>query len=45
MELLQMVHDLVLEGDEVAIHLVTQSDHDTSTKLSSRCVTLAKMPA
>jgi ATP-dependent Lon protease len=32
MELLQVVHDLVPEGDEVAVHLVTQSDMDTCVK-------------
>ena len=32
MEFLQMVHDLVLEGDEVEVHLVTQSDLDTCVK-------------
>ncbi len=29
MELLQMVHEMVPEGDEVAVHLVTQSDRET----------------
>jgi len=29
MELLQMVHDLVPEGDEVSVHLITQSDPET----------------
>jgi ATP-dependent Lon protease len=32
MELLQVVHDLVPEGDEGAVHLVTQSDMDTCVK-------------
>jgi len=32
MEFLQMVHDLVPEGDEVEVHLVTQSDLDTCVK-------------
>lgn len=32
MELLQMVHDLVEEGDEVRVHLVTQSDPDSCVK-------------
>jgi ATP-dependent Lon protease len=32
MEFLHMVHDLVPEGDEVAIHLVTQSDLDTCVR-------------
>lgn len=32
MEFLEMVHDLVPEGDEVAIHLVTQSDPETSVR-------------
>ena len=32
MEFLQMVHDLVPEGDEVAVHLKTQSDMDTCVK-------------
>jgi ATP-dependent Lon protease len=32
MEFLHMVHDLVPEGDEVAIHLVTQSDPETCVR-------------
>lgn len=32
MEFLQMVHDLVPEGDEVAVHLVTQSDDVSCVK-------------
>ena len=32
MELLQMIHDLVPEGDEVAVKLITQSDADTAMK-------------
>jgi ATP-dependent Lon protease len=32
MELLQMIHELVPEGDEVAVHLITQSDADTAEK-------------
>lgn len=32
MEFLHMVHDLVPEGDEIAVHLVTQSDAETSQK-------------
>ena len=32
MEFLQMVHDLVPEGDEVAVHLKTQSDKETCVK-------------
>jgi len=32
MEFLQMVHDLVEEGDETRVHLVTQSDPDTCVK-------------
>jgi len=32
MEFLQMVHDLVSEGDEVAVHLRTQSDQDSCVK-------------
>lgn len=32
MEFLQMVHDLVPEGDEAEVHLVTQSDPDTCVK-------------
>ena len=32
MEFLQMIHGLVSEGDEVAVHLVTQSDVDTFVK-------------
>ena len=32
MELLQMIHDLVPEGDEVAVHLKTQSDADSCIK-------------
>lgn len=34
MEFLQMVHDLVPEGDEVSVHLVTQSDSETCVKQS-----------
>lgn len=32
MEFLQMVHDLVPDGDEVAVHLFTQVDSDTCEK-------------
>jgi ATP-dependent Lon protease len=32
MEFLQMIHHLVEEGDEVKVHLVTQSDLDTCVK-------------
>lgn len=32
MEFLQMVHELVEEGDEVKVHLVTQSEPDTCVK-------------
>lgn len=32
MEFLQMVHDLVPEGDEVEVHLVTYADSDTSER-------------
>lgn len=32
MEFLQMVHELVEEGDEVKVHLVTQSDPDSCVK-------------
>jgi ATP-dependent Lon protease len=32
MEFLQMVHDLVEEGDEVSVHLITQSDPATCVK-------------
>lgn len=32
MEFLVMVHDLVPEGDEAAVHLITQSDADTCIK-------------
>ena len=32
MEFLQMVHETVEEGDEVAVHLVTQSDPDSCVK-------------
>jgi len=32
MEFLQLVYDLVPEGDEVAVHLVTQSDADTCVR-------------
>ena len=32
MEFLQMVHDLVAEGDEVEVHLVTQSDRESCLK-------------
>ena len=29
MEFLQMIHELVPEGDEVSVHLITQSDRET----------------
>ena len=32
MELLQVVHDLVPEGDEAAVHLITQSDADSCVR-------------
>jgi ATP-dependent Lon protease len=32
MELLQMIHELVPEGDEVTVHLITQSDPETCVK-------------
>ena len=32
MEFLQLVHDLIPEGDEVEVHLVTQSDPDSCVK-------------
>jgi ATP-dependent Lon protease len=32
MEFLQLVHDLVPEGDEAVVHLVTQSDADTCVR-------------
>jgi ATP-dependent Lon protease len=32
MELLEMIHDLVPDGDEVQVHLVTQSDPETCVK-------------
>ncbi len=32
MELLQVIHDLVPEGDEVEVHLITQSDMDSCVK-------------
>jgi ATP-dependent Lon protease len=32
MEFLNMVHDLVPEGDEVAVHLITQSDPETCVR-------------
>jgi ATP-dependent Lon protease len=32
MEFLQMVHDIVPEGDEVAVDLITQPDRETSAK-------------
>ena len=32
MELLEVVHDLVPEGDEVAVHLITQSDAETCVR-------------
>ncbi len=32
MEFLQVVHDVVPEGDEVEVHLITQSDMDTCVK-------------
>ena len=42
MELLQVVHDLVPEGDEVAVHLVTQSDMDTCVKQEENLNQLVK---
>lgn len=42
MELLQVVHDLVSEGDEVAVHLVTQSDMDTCVKQEENLNQLVK---
>jgi ATP-dependent Lon protease len=32
MEFLQMIHDLVPEGDEAAVHLITQSDPETCVR-------------
>lgn len=32
MEFLEMIHDLVQEGDEVAVHLITQSDAESCIK-------------
>jgi ATP-dependent Lon protease len=32
MELLQLIHDLVPDGDEVAVHLITQSDAESCVK-------------
>jgi ATP-dependent Lon protease len=32
MELLQVIHDLVPEGDEAAVHLITQSDADSCVR-------------
>lgn len=32
MEFLQMVHEMVSEGDEVAVHLITQSDPESCVK-------------
>jgi ATP-dependent Lon protease len=32
MELLQVIHDLVPEGDEAAVHLITQSDAETCVR-------------
>ena len=32
MELLQMIHGLVPEGDEVAVHLITQSDPESCVR-------------
>jgi ATP-dependent Lon protease len=32
MEFLQMVHEIVAEGDEVEVHLITQSDLDSCVK-------------
>jgi len=32
MEFLQMIHDLVPEGDEAAVHLITQSDAETCVR-------------
>lgn len=32
MEFLQMIHEIVPEGDEVAVHLITQSDTESCVK-------------
>ena len=32
MELLEVIHDLVPEGDEVVVHLITQSDAETCVR-------------
>jgi ATP-dependent Lon protease len=42
MEFLQMVHELVPEGDEVEVHLVTQSDQDTCVKQEENLNKLAE---
>ncbi len=42
MEFLQMVHDLVPEGDEVAVHLITQSDRETCVQQEENLNQMAK---
>jgi ATP-dependent Lon protease len=42
MEFLQMVHELVPEGDEVEVHLVTQSDQETCVKQEENLNKLAE---
>ncbi len=42
MEFLKMVHELVPEGDEVEVHLVTQSDQDTCVKQEENLNKLAE---
>ena len=42
MEFLRMVHDLVPEGDEVAVHLITQSDRETCVQQEENLNQMAK---
>lgn len=42
MEFLQMVHDLIPEGDETRVHLVTQSDSDSCVKQEENLNKLAE---
>ena len=42
MEFLQMVHELVPEGDEVAVHLITQSDRETCVQQEENLNQMAK---
>lgn len=42
MEFLQMIHDTVPEGDEAAVHLITQSDPDSCVKQEENLNQIAK---